>query len=70
MAGSFANTKWGLIIRMTGDSAAATRAMGISVDLVRFLATAAGGFLAGVGGAFLSLYYPGSWNQGSPPGRV
>ena len=28
------------------------------------LATAAGGFLAGIGGAFLSLYYPGSWNEG------
>ena len=38
--------------------------MGVSVDLVRFLATAAGGFFAGIGGAFLSLYYPGSWSQG------
>ena len=64
MAWAFANTRWGLIVRMTGDSAAAARAMGVSVDLVRFLATAAGGFLAGVGGAFLSLFYPGSWNQG------
>ena len=24
----------------------------------------AGGFLAGIGGSFLSLYYPGSWNEG------
>ena len=54
---------------MTGDSAAAARAMGISVDLVRFLATAAGGFLAGIGGAFLSLYYPGSWNEGLSSGQ-
>ena len=58
------NTKWGLIVRMAGDSAASAKAMGVSVDLVRFLATAAGGFLAGIGGAFLSLYYPGIWNQG------
>jgi general nucleoside transport system permease protein len=63
------NTKWGLIVRMTGDSAASATAMGVSVDLVRFLATAAGGFLAGIGGAFLSLYYPGSWNQGLSSGQ-
>jgi len=28
-----------------------------------------GGFLAGVGGAFLSLSYPGSWNQGLSSGQ-
>ena len=32
-------------------------------------ATAAGGFLAGVGGSFLSLYYPGSWNEGLSSGQ-
>ena len=69
MVGASRNTRWGLIVRMTGDSAPAARAMGVSVDLVRFLATAAGGFLAGVGGAFLSLYYPGSWNQGLSSGQ-
>ena len=69
MAWAFRNTKWGLIVRMTGDSAPAARAMGVSVDLVRFLATAAGGFLAGIGGAFLSLYYPGSWNEGLSSGQ-
>jgi simple sugar transport system permease protein len=66
---AFKNTKWGLIVRMTGDSAASAKAMGVSVDLVRFLATAAGGFLAGIGGAFLSLYYPGNWNQGLSSGQ-
>jgi general nucleoside transport system permease protein len=69
MAWAFANTKWGLIVRMTGDSAPAARAMGVSVDLVRFVATTIGGFLSGVGGAFLSLYYPGSWNQGLSSGQ-
>jgi len=63
------NTKWGLIVRMTGDSAPAAKAMGVSVDLVRFIATSIGGFMAGVGGAFLSLYYPGSWNQGLSSGQ-
>lgn len=69
MAWAFANTRWGLIVRTTGDSAASARAMGVSVDLVRFIATTVGGFLAGVGGAFLSLYYPGSWNQGLSSGQ-
>jgi general nucleoside transport system permease protein len=69
MSWAFANTRWGLIVRMTGDSAPSARAMGVSVDLVRFLATTAGGFLAGVGGSFLSLYYPGSWNQGLSSGQ-
>jgi general nucleoside transport system permease protein len=69
MAWAFADTKWGLIVRMTGDSAASARAMGVSVDLVRFVCTTIGGFLAGVGGAFLSLYYPGAWNQGLSSGQ-
>ena len=69
MAWALKNTKWGMIVRMAGDSAASARAMGVSVNLVRFLATAAGGFLAGIGGAFLSLSYPGSWNQGLSSGQ-
>jgi ABC-type uncharacterized transport system permease subunit len=63
------NTRWGLTVRTVGDSAAAARAMGISVDVVRFLTTTIGGFLAGIGGAFLSLSYPGSWNQGLSSGQ-
>ena len=69
MAWAFRNTRWGLIVRTVGDSAAAARAMGISVNLVRLLTTTVGGFLAGVGGAFLSLSYPGSWNQGLSSGQ-
>ena len=34
-----------------------------------FYATTVGGFLAGIGGAFLSLSYPGSWNQGLSSGQ-
>ena len=69
MAWGFRNTRVGLIVRTTGDSAAAALAMGVSVDRVRVLATAAGGFLAGVGGSFLSLSYPGSWNEGLSSGQ-
>lgn len=66
---AFKNTRWGMIVRMVGDSEEAARAAGINVLLVRFAATTVGGFLAGVGGAFLSLYYPGSWNEGLSSGQ-
>ena len=62
-------TRWGLVIRTVGESADAARAMGYDVARVRLLATMAGGFLAGVGGSFLSLYYPGSWNEGLSSGQ-
>jgi simple sugar transport system permease protein len=64
-----ARTRWGLVIRTVGESADAARAMGYDVARVRLLATMAGGFLAGVGGSFLSLYYPGSWNEGLSSGQ-
>lgn len=69
MAWAFANTRWGLIVRMAGDSSDAARALGYSVNGVRIWATTAGGFLAGIGGASLSLYYPGSWNEGLSSGQ-
>ena len=63
------NTRWGLVVRLAGESVDASLAMGVSVKRVRLLATAAGGFLSGIGGAFLSLYYPGSWNEGLSSGQ-
>lgn len=63
------NTRIGLTIRVVGDSADAARALGINVNRVRLWATAAGGALAGIGGAYLSLYYPGSWNEGISSGQ-
>jgi general nucleoside transport system permease protein len=56
-------------VRTVGDSAAAARAMGVSVNGTRLMTTTIGGFFAGVGGAFLSLSYPGSWNQGLSSGQ-
>jgi ABC-type uncharacterized transport system permease subunit len=63
------NTRWGLIVRTVGDNADAARALGYSVARVRTLTTLAGGFLAGIGGSFLSLYYPGTWNEGLSSGQ-
>ncbi len=69
LAWGLANTAWGLKVRMVGDSADAARALGTSVNGVRIAATTAGGFIAGLGGASLSLYYPGSWNEGLSSGQ-
>ena len=69
LAWAFRNTRWGLVVRMVGDSSDAARAMGHGVSLVRTLATGIGGGLAGIGGSFLSLYYPGSWSEGLSSGQ-
>jgi simple sugar transport system permease protein len=69
LAWAFRTTRWGLVLRMVGDSADAARALGYRIRRVRALATALGGFLAGVGGSFLSLYYPGSWSEGLSSGQ-
>ena len=66
---ALANTRWGLQLRTVGDSADAARALGLSINRTRIVATALGGFLGGVAGAFLSLYYPGSWNEGLSSGQ-
>ena len=65
----FRATKVGLTIRVVGDSTDAARAMGLRPAVIRTFATAAGGAFAGVGGAYLSLYYPGSWNEGISSGQ-
>jgi simple sugar transport system permease protein len=65
----FRSTRMGLRIRIVGDSADAARALGLPIERTRLLATACGSALAGVGGAFLSLVYPGSWNEGLSSGQ-
>lgn len=65
----FRSTRIGLLVRMAGDSAQATRALGYSVRGIRIAATTAGGAIAGLGGASLSLFYPGSWNEGISSGQ-
>lgn len=66
---AFRNTRVGLVIRVVGDSADAARAMGVNPDRVRLFATAAGSALAAIGGGYLSLYYPGSWNESISSGQ-
>ena len=69
MRWAFARTRWGLLVRLAGDSASATKALGYSVGGIRIAATAAGGAIAGLGGASLTLFYPGSWNEGISSGQ-
>lgn len=69
MAWAFTHTGWGLKVRLVGDSADAARALGTSVTGVRVAATTAGGFIAGLGGASLSLHFPGSWNEALSSGQ-
>ena len=65
----FRRTRYGLLIRMAGDSANAARALGYSVGGIRLAATTLGGMIAGLGGASLTLFYPGSWNEGISSGQ-
>jgi len=69
MAWMFRATRVGLIVRVVGDSTDAARAMGLRPAVIRTAATAMGGAFAGVAGAYLSLYYPGSWNEGLSSGQ-
>lgn len=63
MAWFFKSTRWGLFVRAVGDSPDAALAMGVSIKKVRMLSIIAGSFFAGIGGASLSLYYPGIWSE-------
>jgi len=65
----FKSTRWGLYVRAVGDSPEAARAMGIAIFKVRLLSIMAGSGLAGIGGASLSLYYPGVWTEGISSGQ-
>jgi simple sugar transport system permease protein len=66
---AFRATSIGLRIRIVGDSFDAARALGLKIGPTQIMATAVGSGLAGIGGAFLSLVYPGSWNEGLSSGQ-
>lgn len=65
----FRSTRWGMHVRAVGDSPAAALAMGISVKRTRFFSIVAGSALAGIGGAHLSLFYPGAWTEAISSGQ-
>ena len=57
LAWVFRSTRWGLIVRVAGESEEAAMAMGYSTNRIRLAATMVGGMLAGIAGSYLSLYY-------------
>ena len=63
------STRWGLMLRLVGDHAESAQALGYHPIRVLIWATSVGGFLAGVGVAYLSQYYPCSWNEGLSSGQ-
>lgn len=63
------HTRFGLRLRVVGDSENAARALGLSPTAYRVAATAFGGACAGIGGASLSLAFPGAWSEALSSGQ-
>jgi ABC-type uncharacterized transport system permease subunit len=61
-------TRWGITLRSVGESPATADAMGINVFWVRYVAVFFGGWMAGIGGAYLSLVYAPAWIEGMTAG--
>lgn len=64
-----ARRPWGLWLRATGESPAAADAAGVPVFGVRYAAVLFGGFMAGIGGAYLSVVFTRTWTDGLTAGR-
>lgn len=59
----------GLVLRAVGESPESAHAIGHPVLKVRYAATVFGGAMAGIGGAFLSVFYTPMWAEGMVAGR-
>lgn len=62
-------TRTGLHLRAIGENPWAADSLGVRVVVSRYLYVIAGGMLAGVGGAYLSLAYAPSWLENMTAGR-
>lgn len=62
-------TRAGLVLRVVGESPSAAHSIGHPVIRIRYAATLFGGAMAGVGGAFLSLFHTPLWVEGMVSGR-
>lgn len=62
-------TALGLRIRAVGENANAADSVGVSVLKTQYIAIMLSGALAGLGGAYMSMYYSQSWNTGIVAGR-
>lgn len=62
-------TRWGLAMRAAGENPAAVAAAGLSPQRLRWAGLLVGGFLVGLGGAYLSLAYTHMWTHTITAGR-
>jgi simple sugar transport system permease protein len=62
-------TPRGLRVRAVGEHPRAAETVGISVIRTRYVAVVCSGVLAAMGGAYLSIAFVGSFNQGMTAGR-
>lgn len=67
-AAFLARSKRGLELRAVGERPEAAHARGINVNRYRYLATAVGGALVGIGGAAFSLDQKAGWAEGATAG--
>ncbi len=65
----FARTSLGLALDAAGENPKAAKAAGLSVASLRWFGLLAGAFLAGLGGAYLSLAYTQFWTSNLSAGR-
>lgn len=63
-------TKFGLNMRAVGENPAAADASGINVTLYKYVHVLAGGFLCGVGGAYLSTVFLTTWQDNVTAARL
>lgn len=62
-------TPIGLNIRSVGENPNAASSVGVSVIKIKYTVLIIGGILAGLGGAFMSMYYSMGWSQDMVAGR-
>ena len=62
-------TPLGLNIRSVGENPNAASSVGVSVSKIRFITIGIGGVLAGMGGAYMSMYYAMGWSLDMVAGR-
>lgn len=62
-------TRWGIAIRACGEDPYGAQLMGVDVIRTRYLCVLLSGFLAGLGGAYLSVVHTGMWVGQMTAGR-
>jgi ABC-type uncharacterized transport system permease subunit len=64
-----ARTRWGLLLRATGEREEVVYASGYQPRVIRYIAVVVGGMLAGLGGAQLAIAYTLNWVENMTQGR-